>query len=103
VPTLLESGCFAMPINETIGSSSNPRPLFDVQKTEHDNTQSRVQNPTEICLEMVNLLIQNVNTNVKTMINNLCAKLPGSRFTYIDIAHMFLDIATNTKSYGTLF
>jgi hypothetical protein len=92
-----------MPRNETTGSSSNPRPLFGVQKTEHDNTRSKVQNPTRICSETVNLLIQNVNANVKTMINNLCAKLPGSRFTYVDIAHMFSDIATNAKSYGTLF
>jgi len=43
------------------------------------------------------------NANVKTMINNLSANLPGSRFTYVDIAHMFSDIATNARSYGTLF
>jgi hypothetical protein len=92
-----------MPRNETTGSTSNPRPLFDVQKTEHDNSRSRVQNPTGICWETVNLFIQIVNANVKTMINNLCAKLPASKFIYVDIAHMFSDIATNARSYGTLF
>ncbi|XP_062153319.1 GDSL esterase/lipase At1g71691 [Alnus glutinosa] len=58
------------------------------------------QSPTGTCSEPVNLLIQPFNANVKTMINNLSANLPGSRFTYVDIAHMFSDIATNARSYG---
>ncbi|KAJ4713767.1 GDSL esterase/lipase [Melia azedarach] len=35
-----------------------------------------------------------------TMINNLNANLPGSRFIYIDVAHLFEDLLTNYRSYG---
>ncbi|XP_059430048.1 GDSL esterase/lipase At1g71691-like [Corylus avellana] len=58
------------------------------------------QSPTGSCSEEVNLLVQPFNANVKTMISNLSANLPASTFTYVDVAHMFSDIATNARSYG---
>jgi phospholipase/lecithinase/hemolysin len=58
------------------------------------------QSPIGACSEEVNLLIQPFNANVKTMMSNLSANLPASTFTYVDVAHMFSDIATNARSYG---
>ncbi|KAH9781365.1 GDSL esterase/lipase [Citrus sinensis] len=52
------------------------------------------------CSEEVNQLVMPFNANVKTMINNLNANLPGARFTFIDIARMFEDLLTNYRSYG---
>ncbi|KAG2710137.1 hypothetical protein I3760_04G011200 [Carya illinoinensis] len=58
------------------------------------------QSPNGTCSEEVNLLVQPFNANVKTMINNLSANLPGVRFTYIDAARMFEDIIANARTYG---
>ncbi|KAF5457082.1 hypothetical protein F2P56_021213 [Juglans regia] len=58
------------------------------------------QSPSGTCSEEVNLLVQPFNANVKTMINNLSANLPGVRFTYMDVAHMFEDIVANARTYG---
>ncbi|KAE8022306.1 hypothetical protein FH972_008116 [Carpinus fangiana] len=58
------------------------------------------QSPTGACSQEVNLLVQPFNANVKTMMNNLSANLPASTFTYVDVAHMFSDIAANARSYG---
>lgn len=55
------------------------------------------------CSEEVNQLVMPFNANVKTMINNLNANLPGARFTFIDIARMFEDLLTNYRSYGMQF
>ncbi|KAL5776268.1 hypothetical protein ACOSP7_009194 [Xanthoceras sorbifolium] len=52
------------------------------------------------CSEEVNQLVMPFNANVKTMINNLNTNLPGARFIFIDIAHMFEDLLTNYRSYG---
>ncbi|KNA25329.1 hypothetical protein SOVF_007480 [Spinacia oleracea] len=58
------------------------------------------QSPTGNCSEAVNLLVQPFNANVKTMLNNLNSKLPGSRFIYVDIANMFRDILARPAAYG---
>lgn len=58
------------------------------------------QNQFDRCSEEVNQLVLPFNANVKTMINNLNANLPGSRFIYIDVAHLFEDLLTNYRSYG---
>ncbi|XP_044512235.1 GDSL esterase/lipase At1g71691-like [Mangifera indica] len=58
------------------------------------------QNQLGTCSEEVNQLVLPFNTNVKTMINNLNANLPGSKFIYIDIARMFEDLLVNYRSYG---
>lgn len=58
------------------------------------------QSPSGTCSEEVNLLVQPFNTNVKTIINNLSANLPGVRFTYLDAARMFEDIVANARTYG---
>ncbi|XP_044510139.1 GDSL esterase/lipase At1g71691-like [Mangifera indica] len=58
------------------------------------------QNQLGTCSEEVNQLVLPFNTNVKTMINNLNANLPGSKFIYIDIARMFEDLLVNYISYG---
>ncbi|KAH9781351.1 GDSL esterase/lipase [Citrus sinensis] len=58
------------------------------------------QNQMDRCSEEVNQLVMPFNANVKTMINNLNANLPGARFTFIDIARMFEDLLTNYRSYG---
>ncbi|XP_044510128.1 GDSL esterase/lipase At1g71691-like [Mangifera indica] len=58
------------------------------------------QNQLGACSEEVNQLVLPFNTNVKTMINNLNANLPGSKFIYIDIARMFVDLLVNYRSYG---
>ncbi|XWS24741.1 hypothetical protein CRYUN_Cryun27aG0009800 [Craigia yunnanensis] len=52
------------------------------------------------CSEEVNQLVLPFNANVKTMMNSLNANLPGGRFIYIDIAHLFEDIIANSKTYG---
>ena len=61
------------------------------------------QNQMDRCSEEVNQLVMPFNANVKTMINNLNANLPGARFTFIDIAPMFEDLLTNYRSYGMQF
>ncbi|XP_044510131.1 GDSL esterase/lipase At1g71691-like [Mangifera indica] len=58
------------------------------------------QNQLGACSEEVNQLVLPFNTNVKTMINNLNANLLGSKFIYIDIARMFVDLLVNYRSYG---
>ncbi|KAB1210926.1 hypothetical protein CJ030_MR6G019683 [Morella rubra] len=58
------------------------------------------QSPAGGCSEEVNQLVLPFNANVKTMINSLSANLPGIKFTYIDVAHMFQDIVANARSYG---
>ncbi|XP_008459639.1 GDSL esterase/lipase At1g71691 [Cucumis melo] len=52
------------------------------------------------CSEEVNQLSRDFNANVRTMIANLNANLPGSRFTYLDIARMNQDILANPAAYG---
>ncbi|XP_022141841.1 GDSL esterase/lipase At1g71691-like isoform X2 [Momordica charantia] len=51
------------------------------------------------CLEEVNQLGRDFNANVRTMIDNLNTNLPGSRFTYINIARLFQDILANPMAY----
>lgn len=58
------------------------------------------QNPAGRCSDEVNQLIAPFNANVKTMINQLSTNLPGSKFTYVDVASMFEDVLTNSRSYG---
>ncbi|XP_041004384.1 GDSL esterase/lipase At1g71691-like [Juglans microcarpa x Juglans regia] len=58
------------------------------------------QSPTGTCSKEVNDLVQPFNANVKTIINNLSANLPGVRFSFIDVARMFEDIAANARTYG---
>ncbi|XP_052292953.1 GDSL esterase/lipase At1g71691 isoform X6 [Citrus sinensis] len=58
------------------------------------------QNQMDRCSEEVNQLVMPFNANVKTVINNLNANLPGARFTFIDIARTFEDLLTNYRSYG---
>ncbi|KAI4332355.1 hypothetical protein L6164_017272 [Bauhinia variegata] len=52
------------------------------------------------CSEEVNLLVQPYNQNVKTMLSNFNANLPGAKFIFIDVARMFQDILVNSRSYG---
>lgn len=58
------------------------------------------QSPVGQCSDAVNQLVQPFNANVKTMINNLNARLPGSKFIYVNIASMFRDILTRPAAYG---
>ncbi|CAI0396595.1 unnamed protein product, partial [Linum tenue] len=58
------------------------------------------QSPAGLCSEEVNKLVTPFNQNVKAMINNFNANLPGARFTYIDIAKMFREVLTNSERYG---
>ncbi|XP_044510137.1 GDSL esterase/lipase At1g71691-like [Mangifera indica] len=58
------------------------------------------QNQLDTCSEEVNQLVLPFNSNVKMMINNLNANLPGSKFIYIDITRMFEDLLVNYRSYG---
>ncbi|WCJ34882.1 GDSL-like Lipase/Acylhydrolase superfamily protein [Euphorbia peplus] len=58
------------------------------------------QNPAGLCSEEVNQLVMPFNENVKTMMNNFNANLPGAKFTFIDVARMFKDILTNSPAYG---
>ncbi|KAL6961926.1 hypothetical protein U1Q18_036886 [Sarracenia purpurea var. burkii] len=58
------------------------------------------QSSTGRCSEDVNQLMLPFNANVKMMINQLTANLPGSHFTYVDVQNMFRDILTNYRSYG---
>ncbi|KAK6246677.1 hypothetical protein SCA6_009767, partial [Theobroma cacao] len=55
------------------------------------------------CSEEVNQLVLPFNANVKTMMNNLNANLPGARFIYIDVAHLFEDIVANSGTYGYVY
>ncbi|KAL0326403.1 UNVERIFIED_CONTAM: GDSL esterase/lipase [Sesamum radiatum] len=58
------------------------------------------QSNNGVCSEEVNQLVLPFNTKTKAMINNLSANLPGARFSYIDIRHMFQDLLANARSYG---
>ncbi|CAN0890100.1 GDSL esterase/lipase At1g71691 [Linum grandiflorum] len=58
------------------------------------------QSPAGLCSEEVNKLVSPFNQNVKAMINNFNANLPGARFTYIDISKMFRDVLANSGNYG---
>ncbi|KAL7596337.1 hypothetical protein Lser_V15G31227 [Lactuca serriola] len=58
------------------------------------------QGTTGRCSDEVNQLVLPFNANMKTMINNLSANLPGSRFVFIDVHNMFQDILANARSYG---
>nr|GEU32242.1 GDSL esterase/lipase At1g71691-like [Tanacetum cinerariifolium] len=58
------------------------------------------QGTTGGCSDEVNQLVQPFNSNMKTMINNLSANLPGSKFVFIDVHNMFQDILANSRSYG---
>lgn len=55
------------------------------------------------CSEEVNQLSRDFNANLRTMIANLNANLPGSRFTYLDIDRMNQDILANPTAYGIAF
>lgn len=58
------------------------------------------QSPTGQCSEEVNQLVVPFNANMKTMINNLNANLPGASLIYIDIHNMIQDILANPSTYG---
>ncbi|KAM6544073.1 hypothetical protein CsatB_008520 [Cannabis sativa] len=58
------------------------------------------QSPSGSCSTEVNQLVMPFNANVKIMINNLNTNLPGSKFIYVDTAHMFQDLLANSTSYG---
>ncbi|XP_038884331.1 GDSL esterase/lipase At1g71691-like [Benincasa hispida] len=58
------------------------------------------QSPSGSCSEEVNQLVRPFNVNVKSMINQLNANLPGARFSYIDIERMFQDLLVNSRFYG---
>ncbi|KAH9611975.1 hypothetical protein KSS87_007137 [Heliosperma pusillum] len=58
------------------------------------------QSPEGKCSESVNQLVQPFNANVKMMVNNLNANLPGSQFIYVDIDSMFHDLLSRPASYG---
>ncbi|KAI3673070.1 hypothetical protein L6452_39180 [Arctium lappa] len=58
------------------------------------------QGTTGRCSDEVNQLVLPFNANMKTMINNLSANLPGSKFVFIDVHNMFQDILANARSYG---
>ncbi|XP_009605870.1 GDSL esterase/lipase At1g71691-like [Nicotiana tabacum] len=53
-----------------------------------------------VCSEEVNQLVLPFSNNVKSMLSNLNANLPGSKFIYIDIKNMFQDLLTNYRRYG---
>lgn len=52
------------------------------------------------CSEEVNLLVQPFNENLKTVLGNFNANLPGARFIFVDTFRMFQDILLNARSYG---
>ncbi|KAL9248704.1 GDSL esterase/lipase-like protein, partial [Drosera capensis] len=58
------------------------------------------QSMTSSCSQQVNDLVTPFNANVKTMLNNLNAELPGAHFIYLDIENMFRDILTRPAAYG---
>lgn len=58
------------------------------------------QSPSGRCSEEVNQLVGPFNINVKRMIKQLNTNLPGARYSYIDIEHMFQDLLLNSRFYG---
>ncbi|KAK7334429.1 hypothetical protein VNO80_26186 [Phaseolus coccineus] len=58
------------------------------------------QSTTGTCSEEVNLLVQPFNENLKTVLSNFNANLPGARFIFADSSRMFQDILLNARSYG---
>ncbi|KAF9670564.1 hypothetical protein SADUNF_Sadunf13G0082100 [Salix dunnii] len=58
------------------------------------------QSPAGICSDLVNQLAQPFNENLKSMLNNFNVKLPGAKFIFIDCAHIFREILTNSPAYG---
>ncbi|XP_016433832.1 GDSL esterase/lipase At1g71691-like [Nicotiana tabacum] len=53
-----------------------------------------------VCSEEVNQLVLPFSNNVKSMLSNLNANLPGSKFIYVDIKNMFQDLLANYRRYG---
>ncbi|EPS67957.1 hypothetical protein M569_06816 [Genlisea aurea] len=58
------------------------------------------QSGANTCSDQVNQLVEPFNNNVKMMVENLGAKLPGVKFSYIDINNMFQDLVANAPAYG---
>ncbi|KAK1300200.1 GDSL esterase/lipase [Acorus calamus] len=52
------------------------------------------------CSDDVDKLVVPFNDNVRSMVDNLNANLPGAKFIHIDIYHMFKDILNNPRLYG---
>ncbi|KAJ9676114.1 hypothetical protein PVL29_024894 [Vitis rotundifolia] len=58
------------------------------------------QSPTSRCSDEVNRLILPFNANMRAMVNRFNSNLPGAKFIYIDVYHMFQDILSNSRNYG---
>ena len=53
------------------------------------------------CAEFPNQLAQAFNRRLRALVDELGATLPGSRFVYADVYHIFSDIIANYRSHGT--
>ncbi|ONK73169.1 uncharacterized protein A4U43_C04F27990 [Asparagus officinalis] len=58
------------------------------------------QNMLTRCSPDVDNLVNPFNNKVKAMVNTLNTNLPRSKFIYVDIYRMFMDIINNPRLYG---
>ncbi|XP_043706450.1 GDSL esterase/lipase At1g71691-like [Telopea speciosissima] len=58
------------------------------------------QSPNGQCSESVNGLVLPFNANVRSLVDNLNANLPGAKFVYLDAYRMFQDIVQMPTQYG---
>ncbi|TVU47294.1 hypothetical protein EJB05_06889 [Eragrostis curvula] len=52
------------------------------------------------CAELPNQMAQSFNRRLKALVRELSASLPGSRFVYADVYHIFSDIIANYRAHG---
>ncbi|PHT99686.1 GDSL esterase/lipase [Capsicum chinense] len=60
----------------------------------------RVKSTRGICLKQVNLWVQQFNSKVKKLVDNLNKHLPYAQMTFADTYPLVLDLIENPKTYG---
>lgn len=60
----------------------------------------RVKSTRGICLKQVNLWVQQFNSKVKKLVDNLNKHLPYAQMTFADTYPLVLDLIENPKAYG---
>lgn len=60
----------------------------------------RVKSKRGICLKQVNLWVQEFNSKVEKLVQNLNGHLPSAQITFADTYQSVLDLIDNPTAYG---
>lgn len=60
----------------------------------------RVKSKRRICLKQVNLWVQEFNSKVQKLVNNLNGHLPSAQITFADTYQDVMDLIENPTAYG---